>query len=44
MMMTCWELEPEKRQSFSSLVNTLSESLEDMADYIHVGAFTELNP
>ena len=39
MMLQCWLLEPEKRPSFSQLVRTLSELLEYMADYVHIGAF-----
>ena len=42
-MMWCWEMEPAKRPSFSVVVKTLSNSLEEMADYLHVGAFTDLN-
>ena len=43
MMMWCWKIEPGERPSFSTLVETLSKSLEDMADYLHVGTFTNLN-
>ena len=39
MMLQCWLLEPEKQLSFSQLVEILSDSLEDMADYVHIGAF-----
>ena len=42
-MLRCWEMEPGKRSSFSALVKTLSTSLEEMADYLHVGAFTNLD-
>ena len=35
-------MEPGKRPSFSALVQTLSKTLEEMADYLHVGAFTDL--
>ena len=43
MMMSCWEMEPGKRPSFSALAQTLSKSLEDMAGYLHIGAFIDLN-
>ena len=43
MMQWCWKMKPDKRPSFSTLVNTLSESLEKQADYLHVGAFTQDN-
>ena len=42
-MMWCWEMEPDKRPSFSTLVKTLSKSLEKMAGYLPVGAFAGLN-
>ena len=38
-MLQCWLVESEKRPSFSQLVETLSDSLEDMAGYVHIGAF-----
>ena len=43
MMLGCWEMEPDKRPSFSTLVNTLSKSLEKQAGYLCVGAFTTGN-
>ena len=43
MMMWCWEMEPSKRPSFSTLVQTVSKSLEEMADYLHIGAFTDFD-
>ena len=36
-MMNCWEYEPDKRPSFSSLVVSLSQYLESMAEYMDVG-------
>ena len=43
MMQWCWEMEPDERPSFATLVNTLSKSLETQAGYLRVGAFTN-NP
>lgn len=43
MMLWCWEMEPSKRPSFSTLVQTLSKSLEKMAGYLPVGAFAGVN-
>ena len=43
MMQWCWEMEPDERPTFSTLVNTLSKSLEKQAGYLRVGAFTN-NP
>ena len=43
MMLWCWEMEPDKRPSFSTLVQTLSKTLEKMAGYLPVGAFAGLN-
>ena len=42
-MLQCWEMEPSERPSFSVLVKTISNSLEEMTDYLHVGAFTDLD-
>ena len=33
------EFESKNRPTFSNLVNSLSQSLESMAGYMHVGAF-----
>ena len=38
-MLHCWELEPKHRPTFSEVVNSLSQSLETMADYMDIGAF-----
>ncbi len=43
MMQWCWKMEPVKRPSFSTLVKTLSKSLEKQAGYLNVGAFTDGN-
>ena len=43
MMTWCWEMEPAKRPSFSLLVQMLSTSLEELADYLHIGAFTDFD-
>ena len=38
-MLGCWELEPKNRPIFSEVVDSLSKSLETMADYVKVIAF-----
>ena len=38
-MHQCWSGEPEHRPSFTQLVESLSNSLEGMAGYVHIGAF-----
>ena len=38
-MLGCWELEPKNRPTFSEVVDSLSKSLETMADYVEVIAF-----
>ena len=43
MMLWCWEMEPEERPSFSTLVQTLSKSLEKTAGYLPIGTFAGLN-
>ena len=38
-MLQCWESEPERRPTFSSIVDTLSRFLEAMVDYMDIGTF-----
>ena len=38
-MQQCWSGEPEQWPLFSQLVESLSNSLEGMAGYVHIGAF-----
>ena len=40
-MQWCWEMDPDKRPSFSTLVESISETLERMADYLDIGAFSD---
>ena len=40
-MLQCWELEPDLRPSFSNLVESVSNILENMAGYMDIGAFTK---
>ena len=39
-MLQCWDPEPQSRPTFSDIVATLSQSLEAMADYLDIGAFS----
>ena len=38
-MHQCWELEPEKRPSFSNLVKSVSKFLESIAGYVDFSTF-----
>ena len=37
-MLQCWEINPERRPSFSNLVDSLSNYLESLADYVDFGS------
>ena len=38
-MQQCWSFEPEERPLFCEMVKYLSNLLEGMAGYVHIGAF-----
>ena len=38
-MQQCWLLEPDSRPTFADVVDSLSDTLEGMADYVHISAF-----
>ena len=40
MMLKCWDPEPQSRPTFSDIVASLSQSLEAMADYVDISAFS----
>ena len=41
-MSKCWYMDPEKRPTFSELVNMMSQNLATLAGYLDVCTFTEL--
>ena len=41
-MFRCWYTDPQERQTFSELVTVMSQTLLDMADYMDVCTFGEL--
>ena len=41
-MFRCWYTDPQERQTFSELVTVMSQALLDMADYMDVCTFGEL--
>ena len=43
-MLQCWEFAPKNRQTFSNLVQSLSQSLEAMADYMDICTFVGIIP
>lgn len=44
LMLQCWEFKCDKRPSFSDIIESLSQTLQAMADYINIGAFGETPP
>ena len=38
-MLQCWEFEADTRPTFSAIVETLSQFLEAMVEYMDIGAF-----
>lgn len=42
-MFRCWHIDPEERVSFTQLVESMSQTLEKMADYLDVCTFSALD-
>ena len=43
LILQCWEFEAVNRPGFADIVSALSESLEAMAGYLDIGAFSGEN-
>ena len=42
-MLQCWEFEPDRRPTFSRIVDTVSHFLEGMVDYMDISTFAGRN-
>ena len=40
-MLSCWDINPQQRPTFSQLVTTITSVLDPLADYLDVSTFTE---
>ena len=41
-MFKCWHVDPKERPTFSELVSLMSQTLENLAGYAHLSAFSKL--
>ena len=41
-MFKCWYVDPKERPKFSELVSSMSQTLENLASYAHLSAFSKL--
>ena len=39
-MFKCWHVDPKERPTFSELVSLMSQTLENLAGYTHLSAFS----